>query len=83
MNTKKGQERRLWKLRVAKDVSNQEQLPLGEIRRALGGTVLDGVLNECYAIHATDPEQGAKMVRTILHARHSNCLLMSGRQQKK
>lgn len=81
MNSKKGQERRLWKLRVAKAFLDQEQLPLGEIRRALGGTVLDGVLNECYAIHSTDPEEGAKMARTLLHARHRNCLLTSTKRR--
>jgi hypothetical protein len=81
--SKKGQERRLWKLRVAKAFSNQEQLPLGEIRRALGGTVLDGVLDECYAIHSSSPEDGARMARTILQERHSNCLLMPSKRRKK
>jgi hypothetical protein len=78
----KVQERRLWKLRVAKAILDQEQLHLGEIRRMLGGTVLDGVLNECYAIHATDPEEAAKMARALLHARHLDRLPMSTRRRE-
>ena len=74
MISPKGQNRRVWKLRVVKAFLDQEQLALGEIRRALGGTILDGVLNECYAIHSADPEEGAKMARAILYARHRDSL---------
>jgi hypothetical protein len=75
----KGQKRRLWKLRVVKAFLDQEQLALGEISRALGGTILDEVLNECYASHPADPEEGAKMVRAILHVRHRDSLMTARR----
>lgn len=64
---------------MVKAFLDQEQVPLGEISSALGGTVLDGVLNECYAIHPTDPEEGAKMARAILRARHRDSLMAARR----
>jgi hypothetical protein len=58
--------RRRWKLQVMKSLSSEIGISISDIRRMLGKTIFDKVLDETYRASATDPETGTKLVREKL-----------------
>ena len=62
--------RRIWKLQAVKVFAQIESVPMPEIRKALGGTVLDTLFSEGFQSHPSDPAEGARMVRAKLRERY-------------
>jgi hypothetical protein len=50
--------------------AGSEQLPIKDIRRAIGQDALNHLFNECFLLHPDEPKAGAEAVRSMLHERY-------------
>jgi hypothetical protein len=64
------QARRIWKLQAVKAFAQIESAPMPEIRKILGGAVLDALFSESFQSHPSDPIEGARAVRAMLRERY-------------
>ncbi len=58
--------RRRWKLQVMKSLSAEIGISISDIRRMLGKTNFDEILDKAYRASAKNPEAGTKLVREKL-----------------